>query len=50
MTPEPHGDGLAYVARGDFMPLALLATSLADKAGTPSELAPGGRCLEQLRG
>ena len=20
MTPEPNGDGLAYVARGEFMP------------------------------
>jgi hypothetical protein len=37
MTPEPHGDGVAYVARGDFMPLALLT----GKAETPSE---GGRC------
>ncbi len=37
MTPEPHGDGFAYVARGDFMPLALLT----DKVETPSE---GGRC------
>jgi hypothetical protein len=24
MTPEPHGEGQAYVARGNFMPLALL--------------------------
>ncbi len=24
MTPEPHGAGMAYVARGEFMPLALL--------------------------
>jgi hypothetical protein len=40
MTPEPHGDGQAYVARGDFMPLALLA----DQAETPSELSLGGRC------
>jgi len=39
-TPEPHGDGQAYVARGEFMPLALLA----DGAGTPSELSLGGRC------
>jgi hypothetical protein len=31
MTPEPHGDGQAYVARGEFMPLALLS----DKAETP---------------
>ncbi len=23
LTPEPHGDGLAYVARGELMPLAL---------------------------
>ncbi len=40
MTPEPHGDGQAYVARGDFMPLALLTAD----AATPSELEPGGRC------
>jgi site-specific DNA recombinase len=40
MTPEPHGDGQAYVARGEFMPLALLA----ENAATPSELEPGGRC------
>ena len=40
MTPEPHGDGLAYVARGEFMPLALLTAD----AATPSELEPGGRC------
>lgn len=38
MTPEPHGDGLAYVARGEFMPLALLV----DKAATPS--VEGRRC------
>lgn len=46
MTPEPHGDGQAYVARGNFMPLALLAASPheADKARTPSEPEPGGRC------
>jgi hypothetical protein len=40
MTPEPHGDGQVYVARGEFMPLALLT----DKAATPSELEAGGRC------
>jgi DNA invertase Pin-like site-specific DNA recombinase len=40
MTPEPHGDGQAYVARGEFMPLALLM----DKAATPSEPELGGRC------
>jgi site-specific DNA recombinase len=43
MTPEPHGDGQAYVARGNFMPLALLVDQ-ADKAVTPSELVLGGRC------
>ncbi len=43
MTPEPHGDGFAYVARGDFMPLALLA----DKVETPSE---GGRCPRVVAG
>jgi hypothetical protein len=37
MTPEPYGDSLAYVARGDFMPLA-------DKTGTPSDQVSGGRC------
>jgi site-specific DNA recombinase len=40
MTPEPHGDGLAYVARGEFMPFALLAAD----GGTPSEPLAGGRC------
>ena len=41
-APEPHGDGLAYVARGDFMPLAVLIDQ--DKARTPSEPESGGRC------
>lgn len=40
MTPEPYGDGLAYVARGEFMPLAVLTAD----GGTPSEPAAGGRC------
>jgi hypothetical protein len=44
MTPEPHGAGQAYVARGNFMPLALLVAQ-ADKAVTPSELVLGGRYL-----
>jgi hypothetical protein len=43
MTPEPHGDGQAYVARGNFMPLALLVDQ-PDKVRTPSEREPGGRC------
>jgi hypothetical protein len=40
MTPEPHGDGQAYVARAEFLPLVLLT----ENAATPSELEPGGRC------
>jgi site-specific DNA recombinase len=43
MTPEAHGEGLAYVARGNFMPLALLVDQ-ANKAKTPSEREPGERC------
>ncbi len=39
-TTTTHGDGLVYVAHGDFMPLALLT----DKTRTPSELVLGGRC------
>ena len=40
MTPETHGEGQAYTARGDFMPLALLT----DKTETPPKLVLGGRC------
>jgi hypothetical protein len=40
MTPEPFGDGQAYVARAEFLPLVLLTQN----AGTPSELSLGGRC------
>jgi site-specific DNA recombinase len=40
MTPEPFGDGQAYVARAEFLPLVLLTQN----AATPSELEPGGRC------
>ena len=40
LTPEPYGEGHAYVARAEFLPLVLLA----ENAATPSELVPGGRC------
>jgi hypothetical protein len=40
VTPEPFGDGQAYVARAEFLPLVFLT----DKAATPSELGAGGRC------
>ena len=40
LTPAPHGDGQAYVARAEILPLVLLA----ENAATPSELALGGRC------
>src|SRR5690349_13574462 len=39
-TPESFGDGQAYVARAEFLPLVLLTQD----AATPSELEPGGRC------
>jgi hypothetical protein len=41
MTPEPLGDGQAYVSPAEFLPLVLLNQN----AGTPSEPEPGGRCL-----
>jgi hypothetical protein len=41
MTPEPFGDGQAYVARADLLPLVFLTQN----AGTPSEPELGGRCL-----
>ena len=44
LTPEAFGDGQAYVARGEFMPLVMLT----ENAATPSELEPGGRCLRSV--
>jgi hypothetical protein len=44
MTPEPFGDGQAYVARAEFLPLVLLNQN----AGTPSEPELGGRCLRSV--
>jgi len=45
LTPELGADGEeAYVARGDLMPLVFLT----ENAATPSELAPGGRCLRSV--
>lgn len=40
MTPEPHGDGQAYVARAEFLPLVFLT----ENAETPSAGYQGGRC------
>lgn len=40
ITPEPYGDGFAYVARAEFLPLVFLT----ENAATPSELSLGGRC------
>ncbi len=44
MTPEPFEDGHAYVARAEFLPPVLLT----DKAATPCELEPGGRCPRRV--
>ena len=41
LTPELFGDGQAYTARAEFLPLVLLT----ENAATPSEGDQGGRCL-----
>ena len=45
MTPEPHGDGQAYVAGGDFMLIALLVDQGSGRQSQNALRARAGRAL-----